>query len=99
MSRPKNSFRTLPRPQKEPIRAQKVQNDPKIKSNSKLRIEEHLENNNCSATWVDQKTVFEPYTDPQNSLLEGQKVKNNPKIKSKSKVITNLTHLGPKRLF
>ena len=25
MSRPKNSFRTLPRPQKEPIRAQKSQ--------------------------------------------------------------------------
>ena len=38
----------------------------------------------CSTTYVDPKTVVEPYSNPKNSPLGPQKVKNYPKIKSKS---------------
>ena len=44
MSRPQNSFWTLIRPQKETIGYQKVKSYPKIKSNSKVRIEGIIEN-------------------------------------------------------
>ena len=37
-------------------------------------------------TWVDPKTVVEPYSNRKNSPLGPQKVKNNPKIKLKSNV-------------
>ena len=60
MSRPQNSFWTLIGPQKEPIGYQKVKNYPKIKSNSKVRMEEIIESKSCSTTWVDLKTAFEP---------------------------------------
>ena len=43
MSRPQNIFWTLSRPQKQPIRAQKSQTDPKIKSNLKVKNEENIE--------------------------------------------------------
>ena len=45
-----------------------------------------MENKICSTTWVDPKTVFEPYPDPKNSPLGPQKVKNDPKFESKSNV-------------
>ena len=61
-------------------------NDPKIKSKSKVRIEENIENKSCSTICVDPKTVFEPYLDPKNSTFGPKKVKKNSKIKSKSKV-------------
>ena len=51
-----------------------------------MTIEENIENKSCSTTWVDSKTVFEPYSDSKNRPLEPQKVKNDPKIKSNSKV-------------
>ena len=82
MSRTQNSFQTLPQPKKLPIRAQKVKNDPKIKSKSKVRIEGTIENKSCSTTQVDQKTVFETKPNPKNGLLGLQKVKHYPKIKS-----------------
>ena len=66
--------------------AQKVKNDRKIKSKSKVRIEGKIENKSCSTSWVDHKTVFEHYPNPKNSPLELQKLKNYRKIKSKSKV-------------
>jgi len=34
----------------------------------------------CLNTWVDPKTVFEPYPNPKKSPLEHQKVKNDPGI-------------------
>ena len=46
-------------------------------------MEKYIENENCSTTWVDPKTVFEPFPNPKNSPLGPQKVKNDPKIKSK----------------
>ena len=61
MSRPHNSFQTLPQPQKQAIRAQKSKNNPKIKSKSKVRIEGTIENKSCSAIQIDPKNVFEPY--------------------------------------
>ena len=77
MSTPKNSFQTLPWPQKMPIKAPQVKRDHKIKSNSKVTIEENIENKSCSTTWVDPKIVFESYPDPKNSLIWLQKLKKN----------------------
>ena len=57
-----------------------------MKSKSNVRIEGNIENESVSTTWVDPKTVGEPYCDPQTSPLGSQKDKNNPKIKSNSKV-------------
>ena len=79
MIRPQKSFSTLHWPQK-------VKMNPKIKSKSKVRIEGTIENKSFSTTWVDPKTVFEPYPDQQNSPLRPQKFKIDSKIKSKSKV-------------
>ena len=57
----------------------KKKSDPKIKSKSKVKIEENIENKSCSTIWVDQETVFESYNDPKNSQLWPQKVKKEPK--------------------
>ena len=69
MSRPQNSVCNLIRPQNQPIRAPKNKKDPKIKSNSKVKIEVSIENKSYSTTWVDPKTVLELYPDPKNSPL------------------------------
>ena len=65
---------------------QKVKNDPKIKSRSKVKIERNIENESYWTTWVDPKTIVEPHPNPKSSPLGPQKVKNDPKIKSKSNV-------------
>ena len=64
-----------------PLGPKKVKNDPKNKLKSNFTIEENIENKGCSTTWVDPKTVFEPYSDSKNRPLELQKVKNDPKIR------------------
>ena len=74
-----NSFQPLPQPKN---RVAKFKNDPKIKSESNLRIEGKIENESCSATWVDPKKVVQPQTSP----LGPQKDKNDPKTKSNSNV-------------
>ena len=52
-----------------------------------MSLAELCKKESCSTTWVDQKTVIEPYPDPKNSLLEPQNVKKmTTKIKSKSNV-------------
>ena len=79
-------FWTLPKPQKYPIRVPKRKNDTKIESKANVRIEGNIENESCSTTWLDPKTVFEPFHSPKNSPLGPQKVKNDPKIKQKSNV-------------
>ena len=48
---------------------QKVKHDPKIKSKSKVRIEENIENKSYSTTSVEHKIGFESYPDPKNSPL------------------------------
>jgi len=80
---PKQFLNHTPTP-KLPIRAPKSQKDPKIKSNSNVRIQGNIENKSCSTTWVHPKTVFEPF--PKIPPLGPQKVKNDHKIKSKSNV-------------
>ena len=52
-------------PQTSPLWPQKDKNDPKIKSNSNVRIQGIIENESCSTTLVDQKTVFEPHIEPK----------------------------------
>ena len=78
MSRPQNSFRTPPKPQKQPIRAQKVKNDPNIKSKSNARVEGNIENESCSTTRVDSKTVFDSYPKFKNKSLGLPKVLKIP---------------------
>ena len=51
-----------------------------MKSTSKVTIEQNVENRSFSTTWVDPKTVFEPYPDPKNSPLGPPKVKMTPKL-------------------
>ena len=80
MSRSKNSLQTLPQPQKLPIRAQKVKNDPNIKSKSNDRAEGNIENESCSTTWVDPKTVVKSYSNPQTSPIGPHKTKMPPKL-------------------
>ena len=85
MSRPQNSFQTLPRPKNSPLALQKVKNDPIIKSNSKVRFEEIIENESCSTIWVHPKTVGEPYTNLKNSPLGAKKKsKMTPKLSKNS---------------
>ena len=83
---PKNSFWTLPNPKNSPLVPQKVKKDHKIKTKSKVGIEEIIENENCLTICVQPTTVFEPYPDTKNSPLGPQTVKDSPKIKSNSKV-------------
>ena len=77
-------FNYISRPQNSLLGPQKVKNDPKIESKSNVRIEGNIENQSYLTTWVDPKTVIEPYPNPMNSQLGPQKVKNDPKIESKS---------------
>ena len=56
---------------------------PKKCQKSNVRIEGHIENESCSTTWVDPKTVVQPYPHSRNSPLGPKKVKNDSKIKEK----------------
>ena len=47
MKRPKTVFEPYPDPKKQPIWAPKVKKDPKIKSNSRVRLEGIIENESC----------------------------------------------------
>ena len=49
-------------------------------------VEGNIENESCSTTQVDPKTVLKAYPNPKISPLGPHKVKMYPKIKSKSKV-------------
>ena len=60
MSRPQNSCWTVPRLQKNLSGPKKAKNDSKIKSKSKVSIEENIEIQSYSTRWVDPKPVFEP---------------------------------------
>ena len=73
MSTPQNSFEPYPNPKNSPLGSQKFKNDPKINSKSNVRIYRNRENESCSTTCVDLKTVFKPYPDPKNSPLGPKK--------------------------
>ena len=53
---------------------------PNIKSKSKILTEGNLENKSSLTTWVDPKTVFEPYLDSQHSIFRSQKGQKEPRI-------------------
>ena len=57
---PKTVVEPYPDPKRNPLGLQKVKNDPKIKSNSKVGIEGIIENESCSPTYADIKTPYEP---------------------------------------
>ena len=81
-----NYFLTyLPEQSIEGLSPLKKQN--KIKSKSKVRVEENIKNKSCSIRWVDPKTVCEPFPHFQKSSFGPQKGQNNPRDKSKTKVI------------
>ena len=50
-----------------PIRTPKRQKGPKIMSKSKVRIEENIEIQSCSARWRDPRTIFEPNPGPKKA--------------------------------
>ena len=47
-----------------------------------VRIEGNIENETCSTTWEDPKTVVKAYFDHRTNPLGPQKDKSDPKIKS-----------------
>ena len=52
---PKTIYELFPSPINSSLGPQKVKNDPKIKSKSNVRIEENIENESFSTTWVDSQ--------------------------------------------
>ena len=50
---------------------------PKLSKNQ-MKIDDNIENESCSTTWVDPKTVFEPFPNPKKSPLGPKKVKKLP---------------------
>ena len=70
MSSPKNSCQTLLRPPNQPIRAPIRQ---KMTPKLNIEIDENIENESCSTTWVDPNTVFEPFPDPPKTACDGPK--------------------------
>ena len=50
MNRPQTVFKPYPNPKNNPLGPQKLKNDPKIKSKSKVRIERNIENESYSTT-------------------------------------------------
>ena len=77
---PKTVYDPFPDPKNTPLGPLKIQNYPKIKSISNVRIERKKENESYSTTWVEPKTVFEPYPNPKNNPLGSQKVRNDLNI-------------------
>ena len=47
---PKTVLEPYPNPKNSPFGPKNVKNDPKIKSKSKVRIEENIKNESCSTT-------------------------------------------------
>ena len=65
--------------------AQKVKNDPNIESKSNARVEGNIENESCSTSLVDPKTVFEPHNEPKKSPKIQKEITHKlDKIKSKN---------------
>ena len=71
---PKLFLNHTPTSKNSPLGPQKFKKKTKIKSKSKVIFKEIIENERCSTTWVDFKTIFEPYPDFKNSPLGLQKV-------------------------
>ena len=55
-------------PKNSPLGPKNIKTTPKLNQNQKVRIEENIENKNCSTTWVDPKTVLSPTLTPKTAL-------------------------------
>ena len=76
--------------QKSPLGPQKVKNTPKTKSNSKVTIEESIENESCATILVDRKTFFELKPTPKKASKGPKKAQNDPKPKiRRQKILQN----------
>ena len=87
MSRPQNSFWTLPNPKSSLLGSQKVKNYLKIKSKSKVTIEGNIENIISSTTWVNLKTVFDHTLTPKVAHFCTKKPQNEARFRQKTKVM------------
>ena len=65
MSRPKNSFEPYSDPKNSQLGPQKVENDPKIKSKSKVRIEENLKIKDVHLHKYNPKQFLNPTLTPK----------------------------------
>ena len=74
MCKVQKSFEPYSNPKNTPLGPQKFKNDPKIKSNSKVRIEGIIENGSCLTRWVDLKMIFDLKLNPPNSRKWPNKV-------------------------
>ena len=60
MRRPQKFFEPYTDPKNSAKGPKKSKTDPKIKSKSKVRIKETIENRSCSSTTLEPKPLFEP---------------------------------------
>ena len=65
-------------PNHSPLGPQNVKNYPKIKSKLNVKIEGNIENESCSTTWVDPKTIVEPYPNPKKQPIRAPKRQKLP---------------------
>ena len=56
---------------------QKVKNDPKIKSKSKVRIEENVENKTYSTTYLDPRNQKDPLIRSRTKVIIERTIENN----------------------
>ena len=66
---PKTFFEPNPDPKNSPLGPQKLKNEPKIKSNSNVRIEGIIENESCLITWDRAKNRFQTLLQPPNQPI------------------------------
>ena len=86
MSRPQNSFQTLPQPPKIAHQGpKKYKMTPKLSQNQRSELKETQKMKVIQLPEQTPKQFLNPFPDPKNSPLGPKKVKNDPKIKSKSK--------------
>ena len=53
---------------------------PKLSQNQMPDLKETKENESCSTTWVDSKTVVKPYSNPLSSPFGPHKTRMTPKL-------------------
>ena len=75
---------------------QKNKNDPQ-NSNLNVRIQGIIDNESCSTTILDPKTVFEPTSTPKVAHSVPQKPKKTPKLKLQLK--TSISNFNFKHQF
>ena len=96
---PKTVFELYPDPKNNPLGPQKARNGLKIKLKSKVRIEEIIENKDCSTTLVDHKTVLKLYPDPKNSPLGKVSKIKKKLVEYSTKGLTPLPPLSGKKFY